>query len=155
MDGYSGITSDNWSGGIDFSDGANENNNRVFSPFNFPAILEQTAEQAYPLVLESAGASIVRDEIDARIVNEVISGTTTFSGSVSGDPGLIDSQDDVGGVPVHYSFDPPLDSDRDGMPDFWEAQYNFDLNNPENSEDKVETLHNPNIETLVFSSNFN
>ena len=46
-------------------------------------------------VLKSAGASHRRDDVDKRIVKEVRTGTATFSGSVTGIPGIIDSENDV------------------------------------------------------------
>ena len=98
--GYPAVTVDNWNGGIEFDDGATEEKNRATEPFDFPALTLQTAEEAYPLVVAGAGASMVRDVIDARIASEVHTGTATYKGSVSGDPGIIDSQDDVGGWPV-------------------------------------------------------
>ena len=55
------------------------------------------AREEYFKVLESAGASACRDGIDARIVREVETGTATFSGSVTGIPGIIDSEKDVSG----------------------------------------------------------
>lgn len=53
------------------------------------------ALEEYRKVLESAGASHFRDAVDARIVHEVESGTVTYSGSVTGIPGIIDSEKDV------------------------------------------------------------
>ena len=51
--------------------------------------------KAYRKVLKEAGASHRRDDVDSRIVREVKSGTVTFSGSVTGIPGIIDSEKDV------------------------------------------------------------
>ncbi|MEN8118287.1 MAG: pectate lyase [Bacteroidota bacterium] len=83
----------------------------------------QTAENAYGLVLKNAGASKVRDEVDARIVAGVKDGTNR----------LIDSQKEVGGWPELKSFPAPVDTDQDGMPDNWEIENRF---NPENPEDR-------------------
>ncbi|MFP6643369.1 MAG: DUF1961 family protein [Candidatus Latescibacterota bacterium] len=114
--GYPGVTADNWSGGIDYGPGASEGLNRVHTEFGFPAISQQTAEEAYDLVLPSAGASLARDEIDTRIVAEVIAGTSTF-----GTNGHIDSPAEVGGWPEYKSSTAPTDTDLDGMPDEWET----------------------------------
>ena len=51
--------------------------------------------KAYRKVLKEAGASHRRDDVDSRIVREVKTGTVTFSGSVTGIPGIIDSEKDV------------------------------------------------------------
>ena len=124
VSGFPKITADNWAGGIDFEN-ADEENNRALKPFDYPAITEQTAEGAYPLVLKNAGASLARDSIDKRIVNEVITGTATF-----GNNGIIDSQRDVGGWPVLNSLPAPQDTDQDGMPDQWEKQNQLNPKDP-------------------------
>ena len=113
--GYPGVTADNWSG-IDYGPGANELLNRVDREFDYPAISPQTAEDAYGQVLPGAGASLARDRIDARIVAEVMAGTSTH-----GTNGHIDSPADVGGWPEYNSLVAPVDGDLDGMPDSWET----------------------------------
>ena len=62
--------------------------------FRWPVSAGDAGEE-YRKVLESAGASAFRDEVDSRIVREVETGTATFSGSVTGIPGIIDSENDV------------------------------------------------------------
>jgi len=131
VDGYEVISADNWNGGIDFTNGANEAEHRVLSAHDYPLIQEQTAEECYPDVLESAGASKVRDAIDERIIHEVSSGTTTYAGSKTGTPGIIDSQMDVGGLPELGSTASPTDTDRDGMPDAWETENGLDPEDPD------------------------
>jgi pectate lyase len=131
VDGYPAVTADNWDGGIDFDNGASEEQNRNLIPYGAhnlptpagpaPAITEQTAEDAYPLVVAMAGASLVRDSIDTRIAGEVLTGTVTYYGSKTGDPGIIDSQTDVGGWPTLNSLPAPTDTDQDGIPDTWET----------------------------------
>lgn len=125
VDGFPEITNDNWNGGIDFIHGATEEKNRVHQPFDFPSVTEQSAEDAYQLVLKGAGASHARDAIDLRIVDEVLNGTATY-----GQSGLIDSQRDVGGWPELRTLPAPLDTDRDGMPDAWEIANNLDPTDP-------------------------
>lgn len=67
----------------------------------------------FDAVLARAGASKVRDAIDAAVVAGVRSGTGR----------IIDSQDDMGGWPVLKSLPAPRDSDGDGMPDAWERAH--------------------------------
>lgn len=55
----------------------------------------EDAEDAYKAVLKGAGASLKRDAIDKRIVKEVKAGKATYKGSVTGTPGIIDSEKDV------------------------------------------------------------
>ena len=68
----------------------------VDEPFRISVATEvQDADDAYKAVLKYAGASLMRDSIDKRIIKEVKKGTAKFSGSVTGLPGLIDSENDV------------------------------------------------------------
>lgn len=144
--GFPDVTADNWNGGIDFVAGATESNNRAQHPFEFPAIIEQTAEETYPMVVERAGASLVRDVIDKRIVREVKTGTVTY-----GNSGLIDSQTDVGGWPALKSLPAPKDADRDGMPDKWEKSNGLD---PKSATDRNGDRNNDgytNLEEYINS----
>lgn len=64
-------------------------------------------------MLDHAGASLIRDAVDLRIVNDVRDGTGAF----------IDDPDDVGGWPTLSDMTTvPTDSDDDGMEDSWETQ---------------------------------
>lgn len=68
----------------------------VEEPFAIKVELDaEDAEDAYRSVLKGAGASRKRDAVDKRIVKEVRRGRAAFSGSVTGLPGIIDSEDDV------------------------------------------------------------
>lgn len=68
----------------------------VEEPFAIKVELDaEDAEDAYRSVLKGAGASRKRDAVDKRIVKEVRRGKAAFSGSVTGLPGIIDSEDDV------------------------------------------------------------
>lgn len=63
-------------------------------PCRYP-VEPQPVMKEYKAILKSAGASLHRDDTDRRIVKEVKTGTVTFSGSVTGIPGIIDSEKDV------------------------------------------------------------
>lgn len=126
VDGSESITNNNWAGGIDFINGASEEKNRAKSPiFDAPKITQQTALASYPLVVSTAGASLKRDAIDTRIEKEVMSGTSTY-----GNKGLINSPNDVKGLPILQSLKPLLDTDKDGMPDLWEKKNGLNPTNP-------------------------
>lgn len=86
----------------------------------------QPAAKAYEAVLKGAGASLRRDAVDLRIVEEVRQGTATYRGSKSGAAGLIDSQEDVGGWPSIAPATAAADSDGDGMSDVWEQSHGLD-----------------------------
>ena len=55
----------------------------------------QDAVKAYKTVLKHAGASKIRDAVDKRIIKEVKKGKATYRGSVTGYPGIIDSENDL------------------------------------------------------------
>lgn len=129
--GYPEVTADNWAGGVQ---GEYANFGRVNSPFPHPAIITQSAEEAYELVLANAGAVFPkRDSVDARIIREIRSGTETYGGAWGASSGIIDSQTQVGGWPKLKSSEAPKDSDSDGMPDSWEEAHGL---NPENPDDR-------------------
>src|SRR6185436_10888854 len=76
----------------------------------------QSAQQAFELVLAKAGASLHRDAVDLRVIDNV----RKRQGK------LINSQDEVGGWPELRSALAPVDSDHDGMPDSWEKEHRLD-----------------------------
>ena len=55
----------------------------------------EPAEDAFKAVLKDAGASLYRDDTDKRIVRQIKTGKVTTNGSVTGLPGIIDSESDV------------------------------------------------------------
>ncbi len=103
-------------------------------PFDFGDIETYDAETAYSQVLDYAGCSLVRDKVDLRIIEETRNGTYTYTGSISGEPGIIDTPSDAGGYPNLESITPPDDSDSDGMPDSWETKNGL---NPADGSDGV------------------
>ncbi len=76
----------------------------------------QTAAEAMELVLARAGASLRRDAVDRRVVEDVRQRRGR----------LISSPAEVGGWPELKSAPAPLDTDRDGMPDAWELSHGLD-----------------------------
>lgn len=117
-------------------------------------IRTHTASEAYEKVLATGGASLVRDAVDKRLVEEVRSGTYTFNGSNGSTKGIIDSQGDVGGWPVLKAGIAPTDSSGDGMPDAWKtekklnpAKYEANGRNLSTGYDNVEVY----INSLVYS----
>ena len=100
-----------------------------------------SAAESYTNVLADVGCNFpALDEHDQRVIAEVRSGTAKFKGSVTGLPGLPDSQDDVGGwenyPEVHRAAD--FDTDRDGMSDAWETQHGL---NPKDAADGNKDLN--------------
>jgi hypothetical protein len=140
VEGSSVVSNDNWAGGVNPSIApANLNTLKAAAPFPSLPVTTHTAQQAFDLVLQYAGAAFPkRDTVDGRVTAETRTGTVTFGGKtyakVQGFDttkvyGIIDTQTDVGGWPVLGSIPAPIDSDHDGMPDNWEASQGLDLNN--------------------------
>ncbi|MDR0667559.1 MAG: pectate lyase [Prevotellaceae bacterium] len=83
-------------------------------------VTTHTAQEAYEQVLNKAGASLVRDNTDKRIIANVRNGDYSYPGSNGSRNGIIDSQADVGGWDVYNTAAAPTDTDADGLPDAWE-----------------------------------
>lgn len=94
----------------------------------------QTAQEAYESVLSYAGASLKRDAVDERIVNNVRNGDYTAEGSNGSKFGIIDNANDVGGWPEYSQGTSLLDSDADGMPDEWEEEHGLDKNTDDSAK---------------------
>lgn len=140
VEGNKEVSNDNWNGGVQ----TKLSFEKIKLEEQWPSmpIDQQTAEEAYKIVLENAGAKIPkRDAIDERILKEVRSGYASYEGksykkeSQVADPtkicGIIDTQEDVGGWPELKSEPVPKDTDHDGMPDDWEDNNQLDKINPE------------------------
>jgi hypothetical protein len=91
----------------------------VAEPFDFerPPLEVLSASAAFWRVVRGAGASLARDAVDGRVIEQLREQTG----------GLIDSQDEVGGWPSDPPPQaPPPDEDRDGMADAWESRHDLD-----------------------------
>ena len=142
IEGNKEISKDNWNKGVQTK--MSFDKIKLEKPWPSMSINQQTAEKAYELVLDNAGARLPKiDEIDERTINEVRGGYATYEGkSYKKDhevadknkiSGIIDTQADVGGWPELKSLPAPKDSDRDGMPDKWEIKKGL---NPNKAEDR-------------------
>lgn len=144
------VTADNWSGGVDYGSGVTKALAQLTSPIDAAYETEHTAEQAFEKVLNFSGASLMRDAVDTRVVNEVRNGIATFNGSKTGYPGILDSQADAGSWPVLNSTSAPVDSDLDGMPDAWEVEMKLDPAKANANEKQLSTGYN-NVEVYINS----
>jgi pectin methylesterase-like acyl-CoA thioesterase len=145
LEGHKAISLDNWDGGIRTH---LTEQIKLNTPVSFVSIMQRSAEEAYHLVLNYAGASLKRDVLDLRIVEEVKSGTAKYG--VEKD-GIIDSQVQVGGWPLLESKPAPKDSDGDGMPDEWEVAQGLNPNDP--TDGRLPTLDSSytNLEVYLNS----
>ena len=101
-------------------------------------VTTHSAATAFEKVLAYVGASLYRDEIDARYMEEAKTGTATYKGSITNSPGIIDKVSDVKGYteanfgtgtrPAGY------DTDKDGIPDEWEKANGL---NPNDASDAL------------------
>lgn len=118
-------------------------------PVDFMAVTTHTAEKAYEVVLEYAGASLHRDGHDALMVSETREGKAEYTGgNGTSTPGMIDNQDKMRGAydgdpvdaswPLLESMEAAKDTDRDGMPDDWEIANGLDPNNANDRNNKNE-----------------
>ena len=101
-------------------------------------VTSHTAANAFNKVLEYVGASLYRDNVDARYVEEAKTGTCVYKGSTTKSPGLIDLVSDVNGY-TEANFGTGnrpkgFDTDNDGIPDEWETANGL---NPNNASDAV------------------
>ncbi|MDT3388305.1 MAG: pectate lyase [Bacteroidota bacterium] len=164
------VTKDNWTYGIyNQIDNSTVDNTftattrdtmRILAPINFAPVTTHTAEVAYERVLDYAGASLHRDWVDTLMVYDTRLGIASYTGKDSGDlPGIIDSQDDNRPAnapadwnpwPVLVSTTPPVDTDKDGMPDSWE---NTNGLNPSDAADgaKITASGYTNLEIYMNS----
>lgn len=120
------VTANNWNGGVQFEKGNGTDSVFLDKPIVVVPVDTQSPREAYDAVLKKAGASLKRDAVDARIVEEVNSGKAPYGRDKNG---IIDSQVDVGGWPELRSTSAATDSDQDGMPDSWEQARKLDANN--------------------------
>jgi hypothetical protein len=87
--------------------------------YDYPNVSTQGANYAYTTVLTKAGASLVRDSTDVRLINEVGNWTGSIVSDVTSDS-----------FPILHGGTAPTDTDQDGMPDYWENRLRLNPNNP-------------------------
>ncbi|WP_346236112.1 pectate lyase family protein [Niabella insulamsoli] len=100
----------------------------VPTPFSIAEPVQtETAQKAYASVLGNVGAALPKyDAVDLRLIEEARSKTAK-----NGTNGIINDAAEVGGWPS-YTGTALADSDKDGMPDKWEAQHQL---NPSDASD--------------------
>jgi pectate lyase len=148
VEGSPGVTADNWLGVTPSRPDLIENLRlapafRLAEPWPAMKIKQQSAPEAYNTVLARVGASLHRDSVDARILEEVRTGTATYGN------GIISSQRDVGGWPELRSLPAPVDSDGDGMPDWWEIKYGLNPRDPSDADGDLNGSGYTNLEEYL------
>jgi len=116
---------------------------KLTAPIDAGSVTTHSAQTAFDKLLLYAGASLSRDAVDERYMNEAKSGTTTYTGSVVKRAGIIDfvnalDENDVtkASFPALESTSRPagFDSDNDGIPDEWELANGL---NPNDASDAL------------------
>jgi hypothetical protein len=95
----------------------------AFAKPDVPVHIE-SAEKIVKEIAESVGDSICRDDIDEKLVKELLSFGTLGA--------LIADETAVGGMPQQKEVRSPQDSDGDGIPDDWERKHHL---NPHDASD--------------------
>lgn len=155
-----------WNGVIvdDDPNGVTKDTIKLSNPVDAGNVTTHTAEKAFEKVLSYVGASLYRDAVDTRHMEEAKNGTATYTGSaeLTGDgkkvthyPGIIDFVKDQGEYTLESTSRPSdFDADSDGMPDEWEKLNGL---NPNDASDAITyTLDNEkqwytNIEVYLSS----
>lgn len=140
MEGSAKVSANNWDGGVQCDD---YKATRLVKEVPVNNIATQPAEVAFGKVLDDAGASIKRDEVDRRIIREVKNGKPVFGN------GIIDSQEDVGGWPEIKTEKIKTDRDKDGIPDRWEKDHGLD---PGKNDADQYTLHEAYTNIEVYAN---
>ncbi|WP_169737688.1 T9SS type A sorting domain-containing protein [Prolixibacter bellariivorans] len=158
IENSSNVTNNNWAGVSLHSSFATYAPNVTVSDlkenneFSVEPVKTTSAQEAYQDVLSYAGASLVRDTVDKRIVHDTQTGTASYNDGGNGSTGgTIDTQTAVGGWPELKSTTAPADSDEDGMPDEWEKANNLDPNNPNDAQETTVDGAYPNVEVYLNS----
>ena len=148
----SAINADNWSGiywhnGTDVGDvaGAKKTALQPIKKDDVTSCYTSThkAEDAYARTLDYAGASLKRDKVDLRLVDDARNAKATYNDGGNGSTGgLIDTQTAVGGWPTLTATDEEIarattDTDKDNIPDFYESKLGL---NPAKADATQKTL---------------
>lgn len=103
---------------------------RFFNPY----VQTHSINDIFDEVLSNVGCNFpAQDDHDKRVINETMNGTAMYHGSISGLPGIPDSQKDVGGWEEYQEIHRPgdWDTDQDGMPNHWEIKIGLNPDNPQ------------------------
>lgn len=146
---------------------------KLTSPVATGKVTTHSAPKAFEKVLKYCGASMYRDAVDSRYMDEAKNGTTTYIGTATktGDgntvthrKGIIDFVKDQGEYTLATAAHPAdYDSDNDGIPDAWETANGLDPNTPNDASTytldskeyytNLEVFANALVEELIKAEN--
>ncbi|MFV0607001.1 MAG: pectate lyase [Niabella sp.] len=154
VDGAKDVSKNNWLG-IHLDKGATDNDKRkavADKPFTVLKIPVKTAVQAYDDVLKYAGAILpARDTLDARVINDVKNRTGKFIDVQGGFPAKTAYDKTVNAWPSLIQTIPPVDSDKDGMPDDWEKKNGLHPNDKNDASQFKLSKFYSNVEVYINS----
>jgi hypothetical protein len=151
---YPEITADNWTQGVYAQTDVDKTDDtwtketrdtiRLREPIRFPKTTTHTAEMAFQRVLDFAGCSLHRDQVDELMVTDTRFGVASHTGTKldkkgrPNNPGIIDDPEDNrpegkagnnwSAWPELKSLPAPADTDGDGIPDDWEKEVGMNPN---------------------------
>jgi len=146
--GSNDVTSNNWKAGQSTGVGVYIKESDVAkikaeTPYDCNVMSVHSANDAFTAVTQYAGACFAKDDIDARVQQETISGQATYEGSNGSKNGLIDTQTDVddgtwvNGWPVYKATEEEMDalrdSDSDGIPNAIEEAWGLNKTDPKDA----------------------
>lgn len=149
VDGSAAVTQNNWLGAAMSGGSLNDTTQaKVLVPFDLGPVTTHTAQEAYNLVLQYAGASFVRDTLDQRIVSNVMNRTGRIIDVQGGYPHGTPYANTVNAWPTLNSAAAPADTDHDGMPDTYETANGL---NPNDASDRAVVAGNgyTNLENYI------
>jgi hypothetical protein len=136
----------------------------------FPSYVKtHTAREAFTNVLANVGANFPKsDVIDLHIIKDTHDGTAEYTGTrgpTYGDrpspnfAGIIDTQSDDKSAfgspnfpwPEYKTYNVPLDSDHDGIPDAWEKAHGLNPNDPSDANQDLNGDGYTNLEKYLNS----
>lgn len=152
VDDAPAVTVANWLGiTLEKAGNADASVAKLDAPFPIVAVQTQEAGAACTLVLAHAGASLHRDTMDKRIINEVKNRTGRIIDVQGGFAHGTPYEQTIHAWPVLTSLPAATDTDKDGMPDEWETEKGL---NPADATDAIKyTLDTAytNIECYISS----
>ena len=152
VDGSEEVSSNNISG-VHLSNGTADEKTNVItaSAFEVDEITTTSATKAFEEVMKSSGASLKRDTLDQRIIENVNSRTGRIIDVQGGYPHGTPYDISKHAWPALRSASAPPDSDDDGMPDEWEKKNK--LNPDDDGDASMKSLHAyfTNIEVYINS----
>ena len=137
MDGNAEVTADNTKGFANLGTVGIQLDQKVEMENPYPL---DSAEDAYEMVLNSVGASKVRDPWDNRLIEQVKNNTGY----------MVNSADEAGGFETEVYEQHPAesgsayDNDMDGMPAIWESMSGLNDNDPTDATEIITDEHDPN-----------